>query len=281
MFGQIKPLELSGNVRLLKNNGETIRNILNGYPLYAKSNNKEAETVILKYITDYPLYFLTNQPEQDVFLVADTYQLQTYKQIVNFTLETLQRFFKWLFTVDIQEINIPQTCESQTQLIDEGNIIFSYLWWDDVIVECDKDINPESALNGFLTSMTNSEIKQHINYYPERDCYVLKRLWLKDEPRKASVILYKVLKLAGKAWKDPLESHYIFIDKEFFEKCIPNVLSKNMKPIEIVNYFVSPELAITTTKYNTPKRSITKKELHKRLEAGMPGYTPDKFVKII
>ena len=54
-----------------------------------------------------------------------------------------------------------------------------------------------------------------------------------------------------------------------------------MKPIEIVNYFVSPELAITTTKYNTPKRSITKKELQKRLEAEMPGYTPDKFKKLI
>ena len=281
VFGQVKTLELPGNARLLKNNGETLRSVLNNYPIYAKCVNKEAESTILNAITNYPLYFFMDsaniKAEASVFTCDTVYQPQTYKQIASFTLETLHRFFKWLFTMNIQEIPVEQKCETQQQLIEEGDTIFSYLWWEDVVEECDKDINPESALRGLLVSMTASEIKQHINYYPEQECYVLKRLWLKEEARKASVVMYKTLKQAQKAWKDQKQAHYIYIDKEFFEENSKGVLSKNMKPIEVVNYFVSPELAITTTKYNTPKRSITKRELQKRLEAEMPGYTPDKF----
>jgi hypothetical protein len=281
VFGQVKTLELPGNARLLKNNGETLRSVLNNYPIYAKCINKEAESTILNTITNYPLYFFMDssniQDESSVFTCDTVYQPQTYKQIASFTLETLHRFFKWLFTMNIQEIPVERVCESQQQLIEEGDTIFSYLWWENVVEECDKDINPESALRGLLVSMTASEIKKHINYYPEKECYVLKRLWLKEDARKASVVMYKSLKQAQKAWKDQEQAHYIYIDKEFFEENSKGVLSKNMKPIEVVNYFVSPELAITTTKYNTPKRSITKRELQKRLEAEMPGYTPDKF----
>ena len=286
VFSQIKPLNIPGNGRILKNNGETLNAVLNKYPLYAKCLNIESEKTVMPCLKDYPIYLLiqdTNIIPENVFTCDNiTYSQVTYKKIASFTLETLQRFFKWIFMVPTQEVVIPNNCETLIQLIEEGNNIFSYLWWDDIVEECEKDINPESALKGLLSCMTCSEIKQHINYYPEKECYVLKRLWLKEEPRKASVLLYKVLKQAGKAWKDEEDqTHYIYIDKEFFEECSKGVLSKNMKPIEIVNYFVSPELAITTTKYNTPKRSITKKELQKRLEAEMPGYTPDKFKKLI
>lgn len=287
-LGQIKPLELPANPRLLKNNGVTLLETLNRYPIYARCDHNPQ--VILSSIQDYPLFLFVKENEienckvalnnQDFspYTIDTNLNADTYKQVASFAQDTLLRFFKWLFKVSVQEFELSaQETANQDLLIEEGNLLFNYLWWEDVISECDKTITPEAALKGLFSVMTNSEIKQHINYYPEQECYVIKRLWLKDEARKAAIVAYRALKQNGKAWRLNNEQYYMYVDKDFFEACAKDVMNKSMKPVQVTNIFVSPELAITQTRYHTPKRSITKHELIKRITNNAPGYTPEKL----
>ena len=279
VFGQIKPLELPANQRLLKDNGIAIFNELNRYPIYARCSG--SADVIIDKIKDYPLFFFVKDTDIDncglgeiVFSINETkMNAETYKQVASFAQDTILRFFKWLFRVKTEQLELTnQDCASQDQLIEEGNVIFSYLWWDDVVAECDKSLTPESALKTMITAMTFDELTKHINYYPEKQCYVLKRFWLSENARKATIAAYKIMKIDGKAWRDPSDKMYIFIDKEFFEETTRNVLTKDVKPVMISRIFVSPALAITKNKYGSYERTMHKQEFIRRANNNAPGY---------
>lgn len=137
-LGQIKPLELSANIRLLKGRKETeIFSCLNRYPIYARCENNIEH--ILKHIKDYPMVLFVSKPDAEInkklinshiYKVESKLSAETYRSLSVFTRDTLLRFFKWLFKNNGQEFDIKdQICESQKQLIKEGNQLFDFLWW--------------------------------------------------------------------------------------------------------------------------------------------------------
>ena len=238
-LGQIAPYNVPSNTRLIKS--KKLFNGLNDYPVYVRC--KEVKAFLQSY-TDYPYVLFAKEedfienPEVSLYNVNYGLSESGYKQITKFALDTFDRFFKWMFNINIEEFSLDeQVCKDGHQLIYEGNIIFSYLWWEDVVAECSKEYNPTSALRDLILNMTLKEAYQFISYYPDKSKYVLRRAMMPQHLLAKANIVYQTLSKAKLAFPNEEagcgKSLYVLIDKGIFEEVLQDVVTKDGYNIDI------------------------------------------------
>lgn len=261
-LGQIKFLEIPTNTRILNSN--KYFNIIKEYPFYARCND---DAIALKYCDNIPCVLFIKDINREIDLYMINYELTAtaYKQVTKFTLDTFNRFFKWIFNIKIEEFNIDkQECESNTQLIEEGKRIFKYLWWKDVISECDKSCNIDSILKLFINSLELNDVYRFIYFYPEKNCYVLRRSSMSSDILSIATTVVKCWRENGYAKNDPSHVYYTYLDKEKFDSLIKELTTKDFKQIDTTkfNIFVSEDMVVSKNWIGKPERSLTREKFN-------------------
>jgi hypothetical protein len=227
-LGQIHPYEVTPNTRVLRQN--RMFQALNRYPIYVRTTNPSG---LLKYCNDYPyIVFLKKsdvEDEDSLYTVTQALSRDGYKQLTKFTLDTLARFFKWMFMLHVEELDLEkQECETQEQLIEEGNAIFAHLWWDKVQEECKKDIAGIPALKECLSLMTLKQFYQYCYYFADSDRYVLRAITMPTYILDAVFTAKRVLRREKRCKND---AYYLYIEKDTFEEAMQGlILSDNTVP---------------------------------------------------
>lgn len=225
-LGQVQPYEVTPNTRVLRQN--KMFSTLNRYPIYVRSTNPAD---LLKYCTDYPYaVFLRKsdvENEDELYTVTQSLSRDGYKKVTKFALDTLARFFKWMFMLSIEELDLEeQDCKSQEQLIEEGNVIFTHLWWDNVQEECNKDITGMQALKDCLKIMTLKQFYQYCYYFAESDRYVVRAITMPTH------ILDAVFTAKRQLRKEKLcknDAYYLYIEKDAFEEALQGLILNDGK----------------------------------------------------
>lgn len=226
-LGQLRPYNLEINKRLLKSN-KLLENA-NKFPIYARSEN--IEYAIQK--DNYPFILFLKSDEaklykKDLYIINTQLAKEDYNKLTKFTLDTLNRFFKWLFNLSIEEFDSMEIVTTQNDIINEGNRIFSYLWWSEILKECNKDEDPNNAFALYLSKLDEETFYKIFVYAPSENKYILKRYSIRNNTLlEDTVNLYKILKKYSLSSKLNLVNfYYDTIDKNFFEKHISNVYLK-------------------------------------------------------
>lgn len=275
-FGQIAPYNVPDNERFIKSKKLFIG--LNDYPVYVRCKNPQLLSSVYK---EYPFVaFVTpEQFDKDVEIYNVNYGLTEtgYKQVTKFTFDTISRFFKWLFNINVEEFSLQsQIAKDYDQMIDEGKLIFSYLWWDQVVVACNTECNPSSALRDLLMSMTSDDVVRYLYYYPNYGgCYVLRRAMLPEPLASKANTVASLLKKANMSLRPEkrnknLITYYVYISKEMMEDVIQDVITKDGQHIEPekLKIYVDKGVILDLTPFRTPARTISRE---KAMEAGLIG----------
>lgn len=231
-FGQYRAFNLDPNKRVIKSG--KIFEQFNKVPLYLRSDDSE----ILKEVKNVPFFLFCRADlafnEEDKFKpYVLTFDLRNddYFKVTKFTMDTLERFFKWLFNIKLDEFDFDKTeCESCQQLIREGERIFNLIWWDSIIEACTKNSNASYELREFLSMLTDKEFYRYFAYHEERQEYILRRLAIKDpEHQLRAITLFKALSLESYARKEDNFNYascfYDYINKDIFEKCAAQTIN--------------------------------------------------------
>lgn len=270
-LGQIAPYAIPNNDRFIKS--KSLFKGLSGYPLYVRCNNVKLLTTTY---TEYPyVVFITSEGLNDIELSNEanifdaSYRLSEtgYKQVTKFTLNTIERFFKWIFNVNVEEFSLDnQKAETGFQLIEEGKKIFRHLWWDEVNTACDYEYNPSSALKHLLMQMTLKEIYNYISFYPKDTGYfVLRRAMLPEHLVSKVNTVFSVFyrnKLSKQPCEDLLGLNvrlYLFIDKDMFMDILQDVITKDGQPIDEDKFRIFVDKGVVldvTTQFGGPARVI-------------------------
>lgn len=270
-LGQIAPFNIPNNDRFIRS--KKLFDGLNDYPVYVRCKN--LKLMLNNYSNNPYVVFVTQdnvteENEKDIYSVNYGLSAQAYKQVTKFTLDTISRFFKWLFSVNIEEFALDdQIAENGTQLIYEGNLIFSYLWWDNVIVACKSEINPTSALRDLLMSMTLQQVNRHLSFDPTGDGgngqYIFRKTMLPENiMSKVYTLTYccKKHKLghvrrnsSGEAERSTI---YYALNRDFVEDVLQDVMTKDGYPIkpEELKIFVDAGVVLQMTSWNQPARTV-------------------------
>lgn len=297
-LGQISPYQAPNNLRLIKSG--KLLSCLNKYPIYLRCDNQSLS--FIKHMKEDPFIILIqpgeiqnynnslgeNETPLDIFSTTNNFTKETYKQITQFAQDTFDRFFKWFFTVGMNEFELEkQECNSQQQLIEEGQAIFRQLWYKEVYRACSKEISPAEALASIFSHIRRCHVRACFMYYPEEDCYILRRTFLPEEAFAATALANKIFKVSGVGGflmeKDSKvqSSTYMWLKKSFVEGILPTIRTLDDKPINIdtdTRIFVSRKLAVTPNRYNGPLRCLYRTEFYKRCQT-MPEYQIKCFDK--
>lgn len=269
-LGQIAPFNVPTNDRFIKS--KKLFNGLNEYPVYLRCKNM---ALLSETYPEYPYVIFVTQDnvtednEKEIYNVNYGLTAQAYKQVTKFALDSLSRFFKWMFSVNVEEFALDdQIASNGLQLIEEGNLIFNYLWWDNVLVACQSEINPTAALRDLLMSMTLRQVMGHLSYYPKGDNgngqYVFRKAMLPEGlTAKAHTLVYNCRKHKLGAYikqqsNESWCSVYYAMNKEFVEDVLQDVMTKDGYPIkpEELKIFVESGVVLQLTEWKKPARVV-------------------------
>lgn len=249
-FGQYRAFNLDPNKRVIKSG--KIFEQFNKVPLYLRSEDSE----ILKEVKHVPFFlfcradldFKDNQ-EFAPYDISIDLKNDEYFKVTKFTMDTLERFFKWLFNIKLDEFDFDKSeCTSTHQLIREGERIFNLLWWDDIISACARETDPVTELREFLSMLTAKEFNKYFVYHEDDQVYILRRLSVKHpEHQVKAITLFRVLASEDYAEKDNTNSAsplYDRINKELFEKCVSQVLGINGEEFDVttLRHYTDPRV---------------------------------------
>lgn len=290
-LGQISPYFAPNNLRLIKS-GKLLGS-LNKYPIYLRCDNQSF--TFIKYMKDDPFVILIpsseiqsynnnlkpNEQPLEVYSTTNAFTKETYRQITQFAIDTFTRFFKWFFTVGMNDFELEnQECVTQQQLLDDGRNIFRQLWYQEIYTACKHETTPVEALESILSKLRISHVRSSLMYYPEEDCYILRKTFLPEEAFAACISANKIFKRAGvggplnEPWSKYKSTTFIWLKKDLVESTIDSIRTIDGKIIDLqkdTKIFVSKKLAVTTNKYNGPLRCIHRDDFYNRCKT-MPEY---------
>lgn len=282
VFGQCSSLNICPNSRLISSG--VLMNGLNNYPVYVRCETNALKPFIKEY-KDYPCIILAKSQEveelldQDqIYTIAASLSKIEYQQIAAYFKSLLDNFFKWIFAYGTEEFDITnQEIKNQSQLVEEGSTICC------LIKPVDNEqnnknkwikaepIRPEVAMENLIKELTLSQVTNSILYYPERDCYIIKRVYLPEKAYEASIPLITILKRSqlGKLLEENGKVHRVYcqVDKNFMEDMFKQVLTSDKRrifPDKNINIFISRDLSTEKTPTGDPLRTITRGEFIRR-----------------
>lgn len=284
VFGQCNAFNICPNSRLI--NSGVLMIGLNNYPVYVKCDTNALKPFIKAY-RDYPCIILAKSQEVEEELDQDQFYAITdnvattkveYQHIAVYFKSVLDNLFKWIFTYGTEEFDLPnQDIKDQNQLIDEGSTICCLS--KPVETETNKankwikqePMRPEEAMENVIKNLTLAQVTNSILYYPERNCYIIKRVYLPEKAYDASIPLITVLKRSqlGKLLEEHGKVHRVYcqVDKNFMEDMFKQVLTSDKRrifPDKNINIFISRELSTEKTPTGDPLRTITRGEFIRR-----------------
>lgn len=290
-LGQISPYFAPNNLRLIKS-GKLLGS-LNKYPIYLRCDNQSF--TFIKYMKDDPFVILIppseiqsynnnlkpNEEPLEAYSTTNAFTKETYRQITQFAIDTFARFFKWFFTVGMNDFELEnQECVTQQQLLDDGRNIFRQLWYQEIYTACKHETTPVEALESILGKLRISHVRSSLMYYPEEDCYILRKTFLPEEAFAACISANKIFKRAGvggplnEPWSKYKSTTFIWLKKDLVESTIDSIRTTDGKIIDLqkdTKIFVSKKLAVTPNKYNGPLRCIHRDDFYNRCKT-MPEY---------
>lgn len=262
-LGQIKPIEIPTNTRFLKKN--TFFKNLNNYPVYARTSD---EDIVKTYLTNYPcILFIKNYHKyDDIYIANQDLTITEYKQSTKFALDTFNRFFKWMFNVNIEEFTLEtQECKDNDQLIKEGLIIFKFLWWNDVLKQCKKNFTPDAAFKNLINNMTLNEVYRYIYFAAEKNCYVLRRSTMPVEHSANATIVSRLWVSTKNASYDKEHNYYVYLNKNKVDSLLKDILTKDAQIVNTNEFkiFVSSDMVVDKTWIGQPERAMSKEKFHR------------------
>jgi hypothetical protein len=129
----------------------------------------------------------------------------------------------------------------QDQLIKEGNEIFKFLWWKDVLQACKKDVDSHDVIKKFFGSLTKENIMKHLSLLPETNEFVVKKKWvykLSEKQRtfmRAAVLANQHVerRLVRIDPAKPYDHNFIIFDREFLEKIFSVIETADSQKINL------------------------------------------------
>lgn len=233
-LGQMRVLEFDPNDRLMRKNKQLIN--LNNYPLLMRSN-KVGEVIKLN---NYPyILFVTasdiieHKLEDNTFSIDIELKREEYPKLLKFTVDTMERFFKWMFNLKTETFDCAHDVKSLEQLLAEGNTIFDSIWWDEVKAACNKCVDHVTQLTKFMSMLTLKDVKRLFAYAPLLDAYILKRQLISDPLQRSEIsVAFYAMKRENVA-RHIEDTSYMVIDKSFLEYVAKSIITKDMKTVEV------------------------------------------------
>lgn len=233
-LGQVKVFELDPNDRLMRTNKQLLN--LNNYPLLIRSNKVEE---VIK-INNYPyMLFVTATDMVEKDLENNTYSISSelkrdeYPKLLKFTVDSMERFFKWMFNLKTETFDCPHEVKSLDQLIAEGNAIFDAIWWNEVKVACNKCVDHVSQFTKFVSMLSLKEFHRFFALAPTLNAYIVKRQNIADQAQRSELsVSFYAMKREGVA--SYLEgTTYIIINKDFMEYVAKSIITTDNQTIDL------------------------------------------------
>lgn len=235
-LGQREILDYDVNDRLVKNKKVFVN--FNNFPILLRTNNLEK---LLK-IDNYP--YMAFVPFSfngcDIYDINFDLDRDDYPKVTKFALDTLERFFNWIFSSKVEEFELENpVLLNQNQLIYEGNEIFDLLWWDDIKEACKKSVDPLNAFKKFFASFTSEQLESKLQLMAETNQYIINIKYIESLPQDQRK-LYRFL--LSQYRKDSLffigrtqyfSNNFLVINKQLFDKFIPTLKLKDNKYIDL------------------------------------------------
>lgn len=261
-FGQNKPYEAPPNTRLMKSG--RMFECLNGHPIYVRCKDP---LQMLKCIDDYPYVIAVPQKRENEqhYAITTSSTAEGYATMTQFTMDTFSRFFKWLFDVQLEEFEVDnQICQSGEQMIEEGNIILKYLWWEDVLQACQTYVTPLHALQTLIGLLPHQLAMKNFLFYADRDLYVMRRMSLSSKVQDEMPGICDALSKSLKGGLlDNEYRNYFWIDKKLFEEAASVSKTKdgqNIDPEELQIFLTKTQAQAISSGF-IKKRAIPRMEL--------------------